>query len=315
MANSNGRGPTESDIIACEAAIARIRDLVGGDPLREWELKFGEPPPQSIDDLIRWAQRVGWDGEYVRKGHWNFNDLMPFIEGRLQALQDARLMQRTCLAPTPKTIRSEPTAPCGTQKHIFQLKGKDWNIRYDGGALFAVPRAVGLARIYRLIQNQGHSLSAMHLRADQARQKSDPTSRTVGAAKQFTEDPEIAPSHVSNAGLTIGDEELKRVRDELTDYDTEIARLKRDGDEVLVAELEKEREELVRSLRRDTFKGKAKVLNNENTRARRAIRKSIEEAIERIKQKDAICAQHLENSIVMKDGFEYRPDREIAWQT
>ncbi len=53
-----------------------------------WQKKFGEPPPKSKEELIQWAVRVGWDGEFVRNLKWSPSNLYPYIEGKLLKLAD-----------------------------------------------------------------------------------------------------------------------------------------------------------------------------------------------------------------------------------
>lgn len=75
---------------------------------REWEREFGEPYPQCKGDWLRWAYRVGWDGEYVRRGDWTYGELMPAIEGRLCAIRDR---VRTADSPADNSGNSSRKLP------------------------------------------------------------------------------------------------------------------------------------------------------------------------------------------------------------
>jgi hypothetical protein len=139
-------GPSEADFFA---ALDRIRERVGGNPVAEWEERYGEPTPQSLDDWVRWAVRIGWDGNYVRSGSWNPIELFRYIEGHLQRLRDHREVRAGDEPSVPPTGGAVPVGESGdaspvepSAPFIFRRRGDDWNIRFDGGPLFAVNRLV-----------------------------------------------------------------------------------------------------------------------------------------------------------------------------
>ena len=322
MEIGNELRPTGSNESDFDAALDRIRELVGGDPLREWERRFGEPPPRSIDDLVRWAIRVGWDGEYVRNGDWNPIELMPFIEGHLQRLRDQPQVGSGARSSTPPADDAGRTDESGEVRisdnfapFSIRLLGDDWNIRYDGGPLFALPCLIGLGYIHHLIEEQGQVYSALELRGAVQQHKSEPAGRDQIAAKQSGEDGGTGPSYATNAGQTLGLEEMKDIFDRLEEIEVDYDEAKEECDEARILKLEDEREEILAWMADNTFRGKAKLLQDDNARAQKAVKKAIKEAIDRIEQKDAKCAQHLRNTIRTTREFEYRPDRKIVWET
>lgn len=76
---------------------------MAADAEAEWQRTFGEPMPRTAADLRRWAQRLGWDGEFVRQGNFGFREVVPQVEGRLLALQDANKAGATGIAAEHQT--------------------------------------------------------------------------------------------------------------------------------------------------------------------------------------------------------------------
>lgn len=215
-----------------------------------------------------------------------------------------------------KRLESEEDPALGARSpNIFRRMGDDWNIRYAGGNPFAIPDLVGLTYIHQLIEKPGQSFSGQDLRAVRQRYEASNTSRSGSGARQAEFDDSIETSHVDHGGKIMDKEGLKEIRALLAETEEELQKANDQHDEAEIARLEKEKAEILKLLQGSTdLKGQSKLLQEENQRAKRAVKKAINTALDRISQKDFDLSQHLRNSI-HSNGFEYRPEPKISWET
>ncbi len=72
----------------------------------EWEKKYGEPFPETVEDFMREARRAGVSSERILEGNWKPADFEPIIAGYLQNLAD----RKQPVESTTESKLSKPTS-------------------------------------------------------------------------------------------------------------------------------------------------------------------------------------------------------------
>jgi len=99
--------------------------------IREWEKKYKVSLPKEIADYEELAIRAGFSVDYIQKGKWSPDDIMPKVQGYLLRLQDEI---------KPKKYLNnwrEILVTLGMKNNSEDReKVRNFNSRYDGPILF-----------------------------------------------------------------------------------------------------------------------------------------------------------------------------------
>lgn len=60
-----------------------------------WKQEFGEPPPNTRDEYIAWAYRLGWPASKTEAMDWTYGDVLTRAEGYLAGMRERAGLPRT----------------------------------------------------------------------------------------------------------------------------------------------------------------------------------------------------------------------------
>ena len=275
---------------------------------------------------------IGKDGESLRKNlvaRWVTQPTDRIPASPAEMIETTAEAQFT--PPVISTQQDGSDSDAEISRNIFRKVGVSWNIRYAGGALFAVPDAVGLHYIAYLLNHHGQPVPVLKLRGEYSATQLDATSRTVSGAKQAsasaislaTDDADEQRGSRSSrqrhrpprddVGIMPDGEALKAFHDRLKKIPEELEKARKIGNESQIEKLERERTFILKAIRAAQGPGKHGRISVELKRVRDAVRKAISESIEKISLADPILGTHLKHCIRSGDLFSYEPERPFFW--
>lgn len=203
----------------------------------------------------------------------------------------------------PAGRRPIPSAGNGPA-YVFRLDGEYWTLAFEG-------------QVVTLRDSKGmHDLGA--LLADPGRERhvldlcSDPPGRGPGPALAAAEGlrREAGPQPV------IDDVARNQYRRRLTELNQEITEAAGLGDPVAAARARQERDQLVGQLTAAYgLGGRARRIPDEAERARKAVRRRISDALNRIENASPALGRHLRHSVHTGVYCSYTPEHDIRWDT
>jgi pimeloyl-ACP methyl ester carboxylesterase len=204
---------------------------------------------------------------------------------------------------TPAGPRSALSASSG-RDNVFRLDGEYWTVAFEG-------------RVVTLRDSKGmHDLRA--LLADPGRERhvldlwSDPMGPGTGPAQAAAEGlrQEAGPQPV------IDEVARNQYRRRLAELDRQIAEAADRGDSMTAAQARQERDQLVGQLTAAYgLGGRARRIPDGAERARKAVRRRISDALNRIKNASPTLGRHLRHSVHTGVYCSYTPEHDIRWNT
>lgn len=110
VANSNNKIKAELHKLTEEVKKATI------DADEEWSKTFDCPRPKTLEEWQRLAARAGFPSDFVFKGQWTPDDVLPIIEGYLLRLKDQQ----------PKSLVMQ--AATKSRSKLKEMPKRSWNL-------------------------------------------------------------------------------------------------------------------------------------------------------------------------------------------
>ena len=211
----------------------------------------------------------------------------------------------TVVPPSATPAGPLPVPPTSSgPDNVFRLDGEYWSVAFEG-------------RVVTLRDSKGmHDLGA--LLADPGRERhvldlwSDSASPGTGPAQAAAE----GLRHEAGPQPVIDDVARNQYRRRLTELDQEIAEAAGRSDSVAAAKARQERDQLVGQLAAAYgLGGQTRRIPDEAERARKAVRRRISDALNRIENAHPALSRHLRHSIYTGVYCSYTPERDIRWNT
>jgi hypothetical protein len=251
----------------------------------------GAPPPRTIreclDDL---------DGPFrLRCTQQGMDRAQTFLNAVVEDL-------RATGADSPE---ADPNSNQGNMPNVFRQEGSVWRVRLGGGNYITLGDCLGMHYLAHLIECQDKWASAVELRSYRARGTHDVGLKTgnaeeakdAGLASVLGTNPKNeADRLLSLIGRKQANEWIERLERE------------RDADEDPAVKAEKQDEinRLNEALRKSQNRGgQARKLADPAEKARQAVRKAVDRAMEKIKSNDRNLWHHLD-AAVQAEGCSYR---------
>lgn len=193
--------------------------------------------------------------------------------------------------------------------NIFCKKGDRWEIAYEESEPFYPNNYIGLHYIKHLLLQPHKEFDVLKF----VREVERVSVSSAGVRNKIDEGLSISTS--PGKGGEVIDQKAKAayVR-ELNEYDKEIQKAERDGDEVLLGQLQKEKENLKSHLSSVIgHGGSTRRFDDEKERARKAVSASINRALEAIKKYNQELYEHLDKYITRGSTLSYKPPKPISW--
>ncbi|MGH9287888.1 MAG: hypothetical protein ACRD0V_06270 [Acidimicrobiales bacterium] len=267
------------DAIAGFAAAQRAADRLGARP---W----------SIEARAHLAEAFIGRGRHADEGQ--ALGLLTEIEREAGDLGMRATVERARRARARAAGQGSMAAPSrtGSAPSIFHRDGDVWTIAF-GGRTVHMPDAKGLRDLHTLLGQPGTDVPGLVLL--------DPGRVTPGV-----------PRFGADAIL---DERAKaRYRRRLAELDEQIDRALGRHDDGRAAELDHERQALIRELRRAIgLAGRSRRLGDEGERARKTVTARIRDSLRRIDDRHPELARHLRATISTGVTCRYQPAGDVAW--
>ncbi len=253
-------------------------------------------------------------GQVVVSG--TVRDLVPGSGVRFTDERRARLLE----LPGPQTVLTvvDPSAMDGDPPHppettrpqVFRLDGEYWTVCFEGRVV-SLRDSKGMQDLGVLLADPGRERHVLDLWSR------GPGARTgaaaAGLALAVVED---GLGGGSGAPPVIDDTARRHYRRRLAELDEEIAEVSAQGDPMAAGDAREERELLVDHLSAAYgMAGRARRFPDEVERARKAVRRRISAALERIEKADPTLGKHLRHSVHTGVYCSYAPERDVRWDT
>jgi hypothetical protein len=253
--------------------------------------------------------------KYLRESRW-----ILLLEGTLEKLVGTahEVLAKNSSRLEPQQRPAEPGSPSGgppLTDYTFLRQGNVWSIAYSGKTCL-IPHQVGLEYIARLLQNQGHPMTALGLRFG-TNSEARTGARSLLQEMQTSEDGPPQRVHTSDGRLwqersdaTAQAEYRKRAKE----LESEIEEARARGDQNEVDKLLRDLDMIVDSLGADTgLRGRRRRFSDDAEKARLAVTNAINRAIEAIRKQAPAIADHLQNNIKTGTELVYR-DAASVWR-
>ncbi len=203
----------------------------------------------------------------------------------------------------PAGPRSALSAGSG-RGNVFRLDGEYWTVAFEGQVV-TLRDSKGMHDLRALLADPGRERHTLDL-------WSDPMGPGTAPAKAATEGlrREAAPPPV------IDETARNQYGQRLTGLDQEIAEAASRGDSTAAAQARQERDWLVGQLTAAYgLGGRARRIPDEVERARKAVRRRISDALNRIENANPVLGRHLRHSVHTGVYCSYTPEHDISWDT
>jgi hypothetical protein len=298
-----GLGEMWRDFAALGEVLERCLDTGPQPTLREvwgqFYSRFGAHPPvrcRVTDIGERWEvayQQLHdspefWNALRAVKfgGLWQSTlQLLSFDEKHAWQTMEIEFAQATRMMDSNTPPASEERQHEG--QSIFVLETKMWHLRFvtnEGGIEDGYfPDLRGFAHYHQLLAREGRDVKGIEL--------------VGGTALEGSDQP------------TLGDQGMRECRQKLAEYYELIEKAERSCNPGEAKVLQEELDALLKSLKKDTFKGRARTLGySPEERARKTAGKNMRKALKLVSQKMPALAEHLKKSVLPNGScFAYRP--------
>jgi pimeloyl-ACP methyl ester carboxylesterase len=211
----------------------------------------------------------------------------------------------TVVPPSATPAGPEPAPPSGSgQGNVFRLDGEYWTVAFEGRVV-TLRDSKGMHDLRALLAGPGRERHVLDLWSDPPGPGTGPAQAAAGELRQAA-----GPQPV------IDDVARNQYRRRLTELDQEIAEAADRGDPVAAAQARQERDQLVGQLTAAYgLGGRARRIHGEAERARKAVRRRISDALNRIANASPALGRHLRHSVHTGIYCSYTPEHDIRWDT
>ena len=204
---------------------------------------------------------------------------------------------------TPAAPAPTPSASSG-QGNVFRLDGEYWTIAFEGRVV-TLRDSKGMRDLRALLVGPGWERHVLDLWSDPMGPGTGPAQAAAEGLRQ-----EAGPQPV------IDDVARNQYRRRLTELDQEIAEAADRGDSIVAAQARQERDQLVGQLTAAYgLGGQARRIPDEAERARKAVRRRISDALNRIQNANPALGRHLRHSVHTGLYCTYTPEHDTRWDT
>lgn len=200
-----------------------------------------------------------------------------------------------------------------SQVNVFQRRGSQWNLRFEGGEVFALPESVGLFYIQKLLQRPNQTIPSLELSQQYVAFSSSEFRRVVESSDGAADFENV--NHADSAGPVLDDDAKRQLRATFTELRQHLAVAKRNNDpgavDSLQAELDALSEQAKAALKPN---GTDRELGSNANKARNRVFQAIDRAKEKIKECSPPLWLHLEQSLKTGGNCMYSPPSPINWQ-
>ncbi len=203
----------------------------------------------------------------------------------------------------PAGPRQAPPAGSGPG-NVFRLDGEYWTAAFEGRVV-TLQDSKGMHDLRALLADPGRERHVLDLWSDPMGPGTGPSQASAEGLRQ-----EAGPQPV------IDDVARNQYRRRLTELDQEIAEAADRGDPMAAAQARQERDQLTDQLTAAYgLGGQARRIPGEAERARKAVRRRISDALNRIENAHPALGRHLRHSVHTGIYCSYTPEHDIRWDT
>jgi pimeloyl-ACP methyl ester carboxylesterase len=209
------------------------------------------------------------------------------------------------VVPPSAVVDASAVAPVGGEARAeFRQDGEYWTVSFEGRVV-ALADSKGMHDLAVLLAEPGRERHALDLWAGAG---------AGGAGPEGTQEDRLGG--VGRPDPIIDDVARDRYRRRLEELELEAADAAARGDAAGATAAEEEREALVQELTAAYgLGGRARRLPDEAERARKAVRRRLASALDRIESADPRLGRHLKHSVHTGVYCTYVPEREVRWDT
>jgi hypothetical protein len=187
---------------------------------------------------------------------------------------------------------------------VFRLDGEYWTVAFEGRVV-TLRDSKGMHDLRALLADPGRERHVLDLWSDSKGPGTGPARAAAGGLRH-----EAGPQPV------IDEAARNQYRRRLTELGQEIAEAADRGDSVAAAQARQERDQLVGQLTAAYgLGGRARRIPDEAERARKAVRRRISDALNRIANASPALGRHLRHSVHTGVYCSYTPEHDIRWDT
>ena len=211
----------------------------------------------------------------------------------------------TVVHPSATPPDPRPAGSAGNGRgNVFRLDGEYWTVAFEGRVV-TLRDSKGMHDLGALLASPGRERHALDL-------WSEPTGPGTGPVQTATE----GLSQEARPQPVIDDVARNQYRRRLTELDQVIAEAAGRGDSIAAAQARQQRDWLVDQLTAAYgLGGRARRIPDEAERARKAVRRRISDALNRIDNASPTLGRHLRHSVHTGVYCSYTPEHDIRWDT
>jgi class 3 adenylate cyclase len=204
---------------------------------------------------------------------------------------------------TPADPRPAASADSG-QTNVFRLDGEYWTVAFEGRVV-TLRDSKGMHDLRALLADPGRERHVLDLWSDSIGPGTGPAQAAAEGLRQ-----EAGPQPV------IDEVARNHYRRRLTELDQEIAEAADRGDAMAAAQAHQERDQLIGQLTAAYgLGGRARRIPDQVERARKAVRRRVSNALNRIDNASPTLGRHLRHSVHTGVYCSYTPEHDIRWDT
>lgn len=259
--------------------IAFLADIEGGGPYHNGEV-ISAALRQPEDNAAAWDLRVNWSTlDEIR----NDLDRLPHPYSASNQRQDDN-----------------------TAVNIFRRTTTGWNIRFQGGRLFAVKGGGGPTYLHRLLSSPDAKIDVREL--------SQEWNRFQAAHFKRADQEEGLSSDDLNNEPIVDTETFAKCKSEFKSIRVERAKAEKNNDVASLTRLgEEERALLIQLTEWYTPKGRIRKLDPRNKKTRDKVSAAINRLITKLDTEDASLGQHLQRYVTTGWECSYAPPSKVDW--
>ena len=203
---------------------------------------------------------------------------------------------------------STPTAHQGdaVAENVFRREGKSWNIRFQGGKLFAVDDGPGPTYLYYLMNHPDEKIDVHELSREWDRVR-------AGNRLQSNEEEGLSVDNSMNEPI-VDTQSIAEAKKAYASIQAEIAVAQKNNDLSRIERLTEQRRSLsIQMSELFTPSGRLKRLDPNAKKVRNRVYSAIKRVIDNLRENDPSLGRHLEQHVNTGWKCEYSSDKTIVW--
>jgi len=194
----------------------------------------------------------------------------------------------------------------GVSANIFRHAAKNWNVRFQGGTLFAVEGGAGAAYLHRLLSRPDEKIDVHELSLVWDRFQAT-------NARRAEQEEGLSINSTINDPI-VDKEALAKCKKEFDFIQAERIKAKEDNDSSALDRLMEDERALTQQMSEwYTLTGKLKSLDDRNKRTYDRVYGAIKRIIEKVRVNDPTLGQHLEQCVHISWKCVYSPQSKVTW--